>query len=242
LKGLPFRAGAAEARSYLQGIERELNYSSIPARILLRNEPAARAIVDTAAREGCDLILMTSRGASKVVRWLIGGVAQQVMRLSPVPVLIVRSKGASRKEDRPRRILVPQDGSALARTIVPWAGALAHFHRARLVLLHVCSGEEPDAGTGRMLIRQRALLERQGVSASIRFEQGDPAQGILRTCRTGDLLALTTHGRGGMKRLLLGSVAEKIVYQAPVPVAVYKKPTSLMPLPKDLDVLEVFDR
>src|SRR5690349_21034550 len=73
LEGLPFRAGAPEARAYLQGVERELNYTGIPTRILLRNEPAARAIVETSTSEGCDLIVMSSRGASKIVRWLIGG-------------------------------------------------------------------------------------------------------------------------------------------------------------------------
>jgi len=241
LDGRPFRAGSAEARSYLQGIERELNYAGIPAKILLRNEPVARSIVETARRESCDLILMTSRGASKVVRWLIGGVTQQVMRLSPLPVFLVRSAVAARRQERPRRILVPQDGSSRARAILPWACALARFHRARLVLLHVCASKEPAADVARLLFRQQALSERQGIRAGIRFERGDPADGILKACRSGDLLALTTHGRGGMKRLLLGSVAEKVVYQAPVPVAIYKKQMTLMPLPTDLELLEVFD-
>jgi nucleotide-binding universal stress UspA family protein len=242
LEGLPFRAGAADARSYLQGIERQLNYAGIPARILLRNEPAARSIVETAVQERCDLILMTSRGASKIVRWLIGGVTQQVMRMSPIPVFVVRRGSASGKRDRPRRIVVPQDGSAPARAILPWAGSLAHFHRARLLLLHVASGKDASVQVRRMLVRQRGVLEQRGVQATIRVEKGDPAQEILKACRTGDLLALTTHGRGGLKRLLLGSVAEKVIYQAPVSVAVYKEQVNLVPLPKDFEVLEVFDR
>ena len=242
LKGPPFRAGSAEARAYLQGIERELNFSGIPARILLRNGSAARAIVEASIREECDLILMTSRGASKIVRWLIGGVAQQVMRMSPLPVLIVRTAVASRKQERPRRILVPQDGSARARAVLPWAATLARFHRARLVLLHVCPGQEPAAGVNRMLIRQRDLFGRRSHPVTLRFEQGDPAHGILNACRPGDLLALTTHGRGGIKRLLLGSVAEKVVYQSPVPVAVYKEKINLVPLPTDFELLELFDR
>ncbi len=242
LEGLPFRAGAAEARSYLQGIERELNYAGIPARILLRNEPAARSIVQTAIRERCDLILMTSRGASKVVRWLIGGVTQQVLRMSPIPVFVVRRGSASRRPDRPRRIVVPQDGSAHARAILPWAGSLARFHRVPLVLLHVVAGKDASAEVRSLLLRQRVALEKRGVRTSLRVEKGDPGQGILKTCRAGDLLAMTTHGRGGLKRLLLGSIAERVIYQAPVSVAVYKEPVNLVPLPKDLELLEMFDR
>jgi nucleotide-binding universal stress UspA family protein len=238
LKGLPFRAGAAEARTYLQGIERELNFAGIPARILLRNEPAARSIVETAVQERCDLILMTSRGASKVVRWLIGGVTQQVIRMSPIPVFIVRKGRAA----RPRRIVAPQDGSVHARAILPWAGALARFHRARLLLLHVVPGKDASSEVRRMLVRQRVAFKQRGVRASIRVEKGDAAQTILQACRSGDLLTLTTHGRGGLKRLLLGSVAEKVIYQTPVSVAVYKEHVNLVPLPKDFEVLEVFDR
>jgi nucleotide-binding universal stress UspA family protein len=242
LKGRPFRAWSTEARDYLQSIERELNYAGIPAKILLRNEPVARSIVETARRESCDLILMTSRGASHVVRWLIGGVTQQVMRLSPIPVFVVRSAVGARKPGRPRRILVPQDGSPRARAILPLAASLAAFHRARLELLHVCAAKEPSADVGRRLLRQRARLQRQGIRASLRFEEGDPAEGILKACRPDDLLALTTHGRGGIKRLLLGSVAEKVIYQAPVSVVVYKEPSPRVPLPQEPELLDVFDR
>lgn len=240
LEGRPFRAGSDDARAYLQGIERELNYAGIPAKVLLRNEPVSRSIVETARRESCDLILMTSRGASKVVRWLIGGVAQQVMRLSPIPVLIVRGT-IPPAHARPRRILVPQDGSANARAILPWAGALARFHRSPLVLLHVRTETDLSTGIGRVLARQQALLRARRIRASILFEKGDPAEGILKSLRAGDLLALTTHGRGGFKRLLLGSVAEKVVYQAPGPVVIFKKPAASSPLPKDLAVLKLFD-
>lgn len=240
LKGLPFRAGAAEARAYLQGIERELNFAGIPARIALRNEPVARSIVATADREGCDLIVMTSRGASRVVRWLIGGVAQQVVRLSHVPVLVIR--GTANPDKRLRRILVPQDGSAGARAILPWAARLAHLHRVNLTILHVSAGKEPHPDVARMMARHRAAMVRRGGSVSLQFEQGDPAEGILKASRPGDLIAVTTHGRGGLKRLILGSVAEKVVTQASVPVAIYKKPVSLVPLPKDFEALELFDR
>lgn len=241
LKGLPFRAGSEEARLYLQGIERELNFSGVPCKIVLRGEPISRSIVETACNERCDLIVMTSRGASKVVRWLIGGIAQQVMRLSPIPVLIVRGPIAESVHERPKRILLPQDGSPLARTILPWAGRLALLHRASLALLHVREHEESRGTAGPGLSSVSAHLRKKGLRVTVQLEHGDPAEQILKACRQGDLLAMTTHGRGGLKRLLLGSVAEKVVQLAPVPVMVYKKYSKSRRLPHDLATVELIE-
>jgi nucleotide-binding universal stress UspA family protein len=248
LEGLPFRAGSGEARRYLQGIEREFNYAGIPTKIILCSEPVSRTIVETARRQGCDLIIMTSRGASKVVRWLMGGVAQQVMRLSPIPVFIVRSRIGSVIHGRPRRIVVPQDGSPPARAILPWAKKLARFHRIPLLILHVRPkgrdflGKERSLDLTRELSRQSAQLRSQGIKTAIRLEQGDPAEEILKACRPADLLAMTTHGYGGVKRLLLGSVAEKVIHQAPVPVLIYKRHTKDRRLPDDLAALEILEQ
>jgi len=247
LEGRPFRAGGPEARKYLQGIERELNFAGIPVKILLRNEPVSRAIVDTARRESCDLIIMTSRGASKVIRWLIGGVTQQVMRLSSIPVLIVRSSIAPRVHERPRRILVPQDGSRLARTILPLAREFARFHRAGLALLHVRPRSHSRRSglsaqkAAKVLQRRATALRVGGVRVDALMEEGDAAEEILNACGPGDVLVMTTHGYGGLKRLVLGSVAEKVVHQATVPVLVYKEPARYRRLPQDVANLELFD-
>ena len=247
LEGRPFRAGSPDAQHYLQGIERELNYAGIPTKILLRNEPVPRAIVETARRESCDLIVMTSRGASKVVRWLIGGVTQQVMRLSPIPVFIVRSSIAPMVHEKPKRILVPQDGSPLARAVLPWAEGLARFHRASFAILHVraTSGRPEairmDASVVRELTRRAATLRARGIKVTTLMEEGDAAEEILKSCQPRDLLVITTHGRGGLKRLVLGSVAEKVIHQVSVPVLVYKKPARSRRLPNDLAAVELFD-
>lgn len=239
LKGLPFRAGAEDAKRYLQGIERELNFFGVPARIALRSDSVPRTIIDTARRERCDLIVMTSRGASQVVRWLIGGVTQQVMRLSPVPVLIVRSPVASAPHPRPRRILCPQDGSTHARKILPWVGRLARFHRIPAVLLHVASDRAPTARTAR-ISRDSASLRGRGIRSRLCLRQGDPAEEILGACQPGDLLAITTHGHGGIKRLLLGSIAEKLVQLATVPVLIHK--TATHERARDLEAVELYGR
>jgi nucleotide-binding universal stress UspA family protein len=67
-------------------------------------------------------------------------------------------------------------------------------------------------------------LCRQGVKAEFRVQRGDAAERILAYADRNDLIVTTTHGYGGVKRWLLGSVAEKLVHAASIPVLVYKKP------------------
>jgi nucleotide-binding universal stress UspA family protein len=232
LKGPSFLAGTPEAKQYLQGIEREFNFSGIPAKIVLRNGAVSRTIIDVAMKEGCQLIVMTTRGASRVTRWLMGGVTEQVMRLSPIPVLIIRSQTTHRQGSHPERILVPLDGSTRASSILPWAERLARFHHARVVLLHVRPKEKPSHGNGlafpsavrERISRESFRLQEDGIKTVQRLEEGDAAEEILKACRASDLLALTTHGYGGFKRWVFGSVAEKVIREAPVPVFIYKGP------------------
>ena len=89
--------------------------------------------------------------------------------------------------------------------------------------------------------RRAAPLRARGIKVHTLPEDGDAAEEILKSCLPGDLLVITTHGRGGLKRLILGSVAEKVIHQASVPVLVYKKPARLRRLPNDLAAVELFD-
>lgn len=247
LEGRPFRAGTADSRRYLQGVERELNFAGIPTRILLRNEPVAQTIADTARREDCDLIIMTSRGASPVLRWLIGGVTQQVLRLASIPILVIRKSPPSAARFKLRRILVPLDGSTLAESVLPWSQDFARHHRASLVLVHVrrpeptARGRELARRTIQALTRHATELRGLGIPSSVMIKQGDAAAEILDASRSGDMILMTTHGYGGIKRLVLGSVAEKIITQAAVPVLIWKKPAEFRTLPQDLAELELFD-
>jgi nucleotide-binding universal stress UspA family protein len=230
LKGLPFPKGVPEARRYLQGIERELNFEGIPTEIILRGNSVAAEIVKTAWSERCDLIAMTTGHTSKTVRWLFGGITELVLRLSPIPVFILRNGIGDRLRIRPRSIVVPLDGSSHSRTALPLAEGLARFHRVPLVLLHVvdhaagsarANARKPDAL--KRLSRICDGLKKRKVRAVVRVESGDAAAQIAASVLPSDLLAMTTHGRGGLKRLFLGSVAERVMQQAACPVLVVKE-------------------
>lgn len=222
-----------EAREYLMRMERELNFAGIASKILVRRGDPAREIVDAASDQGCDLIVISTRGGSKVKRWAIGGVTEQVLRMSKVPVLPVRSRLSRPRQGHVRRLIVPLDGSRRAESSVWWSIRLAQFLRSKLVFLHVYpnGGERPrgwnqekfEALSHRMT-RICESLRKQGLRAEFRLQRGDAADRILNYADRNDLILTTTHGFGGVKRWLLGSVAEKLVHAGTIPVLVYKKP------------------
>jgi nucleotide-binding universal stress UspA family protein len=137
-------------------------------------------------------------------------------------------------------VLCAADFSGCSRYAFEVARALARDHHARLVVLHVAT-PPPLVTWGEL---ERALDRRDGYRAELahklresypgdgpgaveyRVEDGDPATEIAALAREVecDLLVLGTHGRTGLDRLLLGSVAEKVLRKAPCPVLTVKAP------------------
>lgn len=130
------------------------------------------------------------------------------------------------------RILVPLDGSELAEAILSDVVELATLHRAEVVLLRVASAHAV-IGSDLTEAQVHAVAEAEGylagkehrladrgirVSSVVRY--GQPADEILDHARTSgiDLIAMSTHGRSGMERVLLGSVAERVLRESPVPL------------------------
>jgi nucleotide-binding universal stress UspA family protein len=199
----------------------------------VRHGRPPREIVDVAREEGCDLILMATRGDSTIRRWALGGVTEQVLRRSTVPVLPVRSQLSLPKQGHVSRVIVPVDGSSLAEAPAWWSARLARLLKAQLIFLHVYpNGSGKRGGWNRKGFEalQRRLtqfcraLSGYGVKASFRLQRGDAAARIINYADRHDLILTTTHGFGGLKRLVLGSVAEKLVHEADAPVLVYKAP------------------
>lgn len=220
-----------DALNYLLRMETELNQAGIPTKVIVRQGKAAEMIVKVAMEEKSDLILMTTRGGSKVKRWVIGGVTEQVLRLSPIPVLPVQSRTRPARNNRVRRVIVPLDGSKLAEEVVPWAADLARLLKARLVFLHVyppthagIRGQVRDnfEALRTRMVRQCQLLKKQGLKVRFVVRTDDPAEAILAHTGMNDMIVTTTHGEGGFKRWIFGSVAEKLIHEARVPVLVYK--------------------
>jgi nucleotide-binding universal stress UspA family protein len=139
-----------------------------------------------------------------------------------------------------KTILAPLDGSTLAHQALPHARALAKQAGARIILLRVSTYSTYDflfinpmlAATLRQTIEQShdeerrylremaASLSADGLKVRADLREGDVAEAILNASQTchADLLVMSTHGHGGLTRWLMGSVADKIVRHAAIPV------------------------
>jgi nucleotide-binding universal stress UspA family protein len=184
---------------------------------------AATRIVAAAREEQADLIVMASHCRMGASRWIRGSVAERVLRRSDTPVLICPPRWletAFWDEGGIHRILVTLDGSEQAAAVLPLAEDLAARHGAELVLLRV--GAALPGADERTLAKERRLLaysledERQriasaGIAVTVRIALGDPVEEILIASNSADLVAMTTHGRSGPTRWLLGSVAERVL-------------------------------
>ena len=193
-----------------------------------------------------DLAVMMTHGRGRLSRSLLGSVADALVRHSPVPLLLLHQDTAwlrAAAEPLFRRVLIPLDGSAMAETILDHVFTMGTPDATEYVILSVVAPhrelEAADAQTD--VITGRSFDERQrdaareylhGVAASLRDSGAqvttrvevhqETAQGILDAALEYhvDLIALSTHGRGGMSRFLHGSVADKVLREASAPILV----------------------
>lgn len=178
------------------------------------------------------LVAMSSHGRSGVLRWVRGSVAERVLRSCATPLLLVTPHtGTHEVESRFRRILVPLDGGDRAARILPFVEDLARRHEAEVLLLRV-EREGLSRPTLAVALAPTRVVEslrpwtQRLASEGIRFRaiaaQGDSAAEILDVAeREGaDLIAMTTHGRTGLSRLLDGSVSEQVLRHCRKPLLV----------------------
>lgn len=219
----------------------------VEVRCTLLHGPIAAVLTEHAKTIGADLIVMTTHGRGGVARAWLGNVADAVMRQGCIPVLMVRpheTASSPAQEMTIKRILVPLDGSPLAEQALAPARNLDPAGAATYVLMHaippfIFGGylpgidvDEPDPrSTQRQRAEAQAYLER--VAGTLRAEGRHvetvlssglpPAVAIEEAAREqrADVIALATHGRSGLRRMLLGSVADKVVRAAHTPVLLY---------------------
>ena len=209
---------------------------------VVRNVAAAPAILDYADEHDIDLIVMGTHGRRGVRRLLMGSVAEEVVRLSPCPVLTVRRDNIDGERGHVRSILVPVDFSKHAREALRYGKALAGLLGAHLDLLHVVEENlhpafygptvqsvydvEPDLDAKALEQLRKLYAETEGPDGEVSYtvRAGHAVREVLRFVETEgtDLIVMGTHGLTGMERFFLGSVAEKVVRQSPCPVFTVK--------------------
>jgi nucleotide-binding universal stress UspA family protein len=229
--GTPLEALWSRATEYIQAMEQRLSAQGSRVRAKVVEGFAADQILEVAKNEHATMIAMSTHGRTGLARWVFGSVAEKVLRASPIPVLAVPSFTGSGGDAFPtgarelpfRKILVPIAAADLSLEIVPAVIEFAQLFESRIFALNVCDGPECAVPVHQM--RQAyEQLRAAAVAAEPVVKQGNAALQILETCReTGaDLIAMTTHGHSGLSRWVLGSVAEKVLRAANVPLLVLR--------------------
>jgi nucleotide-binding universal stress UspA family protein len=216
-------------QAYLDRVRERLASGVDASTAILHGQPAA-ALAEDARASGAVWIVMTTHGRGGLERAWLGSVADELVRISPVPLLLVRPR-AGAAPSRLQTILVPLDGSPLAEGILEHALRLAGGDAAcALVLLAVATNEEGGTGqeeAARYLEGAAGRLTAKGARVRTRVEVAKNAAAAILECvrsEDADLIALATHGRSGLVRVALGSVADTIVRGATVPVLLFRPP------------------
>ena len=193
-------------------------------------------ILRFAEREGVDLIAMSTHGRSGLGRWVFGSVADRVVQGSTVPILMRRphQPDSPTTPPTPRNIVVPLDGSPLAETALPYAKEIAAAIGAGIHLLRVIQSQVVTAfglyaedPTGAIDLMAHSYLEDQqpniaqcGRDVSVSVLRGTAASSIIDFAQRiqDGIVVMSTHGRSGLGRWVMGSVADKVVRGSSVPV------------------------
>ncbi len=201
-------------------------------------------IIKAVKVNGCDLIVMGKHGQGFVERAIIGSNTAKVLRKSPVPVLSVKGKG-KKSISKIENILVPVDVSDDTESAILSSLELAEIFNASVTLLYVFWLDEKVYDISPSLVKkfiekshqkldQIANLnkkkflkanKRSKLTLSTEVIHGvSPALAIRDYANRNkfDLIIMNTHGRKGIKRIVLGSEAEKVIREAPCPVLVFR--------------------
>jgi len=207
-----------------------------------RGIAVAPTIVDYVSEHEIDLVVMGTHGRSGFGHLLLGSVAEEIVRRSPCPVMTIRGKKEGRSMLPINRILVPVDFSGHAQKALAHAAQLAGLYGAELQVLHVIQEIVHPAFYvgGRTSIFEfmpqvesestkhiQELIDEivpKDIPYGIYLREGHPTQEIVNFIEhhKSDLVVIATHGLTGIEHFLLGSVAEKVVRLAPVPVFTVK--------------------
>ncbi len=243
-EALAARRAADEAA--IQAEAARLAAEGVSATGRLLEGTVVEALAEHAGEIGADLVIMTTHGRSGFDRLWLGSVATSFLHRAPCPVFLVRPSGsATPADDAPLptgSMLVPLDGSSFADTILPHAARFAEVLGLTPVLFTVAIpnaipmapfGTEALLADESDLTRQEDEAQKRLESIARTFPAGarvevatdmTAARAIIETAESAGAgaIAMATHGRTGLARLVLGSVTDAVLRGAPLPMLLYR--------------------
>lgn len=234
------------AQQYLDGVRERLVDEGLTAECEVAQGRVAERISELASDRGASMIAMTTHGRAGVQRWFLGSVAERVVHTVTQPVLLVRPPEEGKVAiGGIQHVIVPLDGSELAEEALPAATAIASACGAPITLLRavpmdwILSGdamgveseispqllETIEQETREYLDKVVDNLRAAGFTVDEVFAPyTHPADDIVRLAEEGPgtLVVMTTHGRSGVARTVLGSVTDRVIRSSAAPVLVVR--------------------
>ena len=231
-----------DARRYLNTTARPIRKSGLSVVSRVHESDAAACIVREAEQDPGTLVAMATHGRTGLGRWMLGSVMDKVLHAVPNPLLAVRAKDERdfSRDAAIEQVVVPLDGSSIAEQALPLASSIAQALSIKIVLLRATPTTlayyqgrdyfntsveevlEEEARAAVKYLHDTALkFNEEGVSQMDELVvHGSPASTIINAVHDlpNCLIAMTTHGRSGVERWVLGSVADRVIRGSECPV------------------------
>ena len=235
-----------QAHAYLHKVQAHLKEHDIQANIEVTAGPTAETIVSMAQNEGADLIAMSTHGRSGLARWRTGSVTDKVLHTATVPLLIFRPQDQTTPDEvQLSSVILPLDGSPLAAQAVPLATSVATALKLKVKPIRLVSTgsfaftdpyptggaemsvpvmEVAENDARDYLDKTAEALREKGLDVEPHFMFGEPASQIIELAHetAGSLVVMSTHGRSGLGRFVMGSVADKVLRGSGSPVLIVR--------------------
>lgn len=233
-----------QAGDYLARVAAPLQQEGLTVAWTTREGNPAEYIVREAENDPGTIIAMATHGRSGVGRWLLGSVADKVLHAASAPLLLIRPREPPLLEAQLDSVIVPLDGSPLAEQALPHAVRLAQALSLKVLLVRVAptltelyeysvyfgsrSSSISEEVKADALDYIRQVAHRVGQQHTLTIEErllrDSPAGAIVGLARDtpNSLVMVTTHGRSGIGRWVLGSVTDRVVRHSGGPVLVIR--------------------
>ena len=229
-----FKKTAEGRRVYLENLSKELLCEGYDTSFAVRPGYIADATAAYLRETNVDLVVLSTRGKSGEKHWEKGGASRKLVQNISKPILMVQTEHAGRVEThwvpRLKRILVALDGSIHSERTLPYARALAQSFNSQIFLLSVPAvpnasdyrapaeyleslRNKKDANMRKFISAVARGLRKDGLKVQTIVTGSLPAKTIVdvAAAKHVDMIMMTSRGRGGLKLLFLGSVAERVV-------------------------------
>lgn len=239
-----FENAEAKIKAALEKIAKELATEGVTATSKVVFGKGAEKIAEVARDEGADLIAMSTHGRNAIGRGILGSVTDKVLHIGHVPVLTITPEKAKKYEGDAdiTKVLIPLDGSETAEVVLPYIEDMAIKMALEVTLVRVVKiggaldaysdgytyfgvpdlEAELEVEATEYIKGVADKLKAKGLKVGWKVMKGAPAICITDIARDTphDLIALATHGRSGLTRWVIGSVAEALVRSSGDPVIV----------------------